>query len=43
MPAIGQDGSVLATGLTTSLAPMTIATSVCANVGLMSSISRSLS
>ena len=43
MPAIGLDGSVRATGLTMSLAPMMSDTSVCANDGLMSSISRSLS
>src|SRR3972149_1840892 len=34
IPAIGLLGSVLASGFTTSLAPITITTSVWANVGL---------
>ena len=43
IPAIGLDGSVRATGFTTSLAPSTMVTSVCSKVGLMSSISISFS
>ena len=43
MPAIGPELSSRASGLTTSLAPMTNATSVCWNVALMRSISTSFS
>ena len=39
MPAIGESGSVRASGFTTSLAPITIVTSVWANVGLTWSMS----
>jgi len=43
MPAIGEVGSVLATGFTTSLAPITRATSTVSNMELISSISLSFS
>ena len=43
MPAIGDFGSVLAAGLTTSLAPSTSTTSAWPNSELMSSISNTCS
>ena len=39
IPAIGDPGSVRANGFTTSLAPITIVTSVWGNVGLIWSMS----
>ena len=43
MPAMGDFGSFLAAGLTTSFAPSTSTTSVCPNSLLMSSISKTWS
>ena len=43
MPAIGLAGSSCAAGLTMSLAPMTIATSVSGKSSLISSISKTMS
>ena len=43
IPAIGLPGSSWAEGLTMSLAPITIATSVCGKSALTSSISKTMS